>query len=88
MPATADHITVALRFDRADAPKLQAIAEITGEDRGAFARAAESAAAGDPLILKATTRQEIEHLADRIQTYGIQRPAIDHLTDPQAERRS
>lgn len=75
-------IAVALRFNRTDAPKLHAIANELGEDRGAFARAAESAEVGDPLIVRATTRDEIEHIADRIQAWGIDRPAIDELTNP------
>lgn len=89
MPATPKTITAALRFDRRDAHVLRAIAQLGGhggDDRGAFARAAESAEVGDPLIVRCTSREELEHLADRIQAYGLNRPAIDELTDPRWEK--
>lgn len=90
MPAPASGINAALRFHASDAPLLRAIAELgrrSGDDAGVFARAAESAEVGDPLIVRCSTRAELEHIADRIQSYGIARPAIDELTDPRWDNR-
>jgi hypothetical protein len=80
-----DTITVGLRFLRRDAPRLRQLADrmrlqdLRGFDLGAFDQAADAAEQGVPLMVIASSKAEIEQIADAYPMYGVTRPAIDEF---------
>lgn len=79
-------LTVGLRFERSDAITLRALAE-RGKSEGLhvdkislFEKAAEDAAAGEPLLVACSSIEEALILADGFTLYGITRPTVEQLS--------
>lgn len=75
-------ITVALRFERADAPKLRAIAERAmvqdlRADVQLFRDAADATERGDALHVTAADRDDLHLLIAGLVFNGITQPSID-----------
>ena len=79
----AEQLTYGLRFNRAQARTLRNIgdeAQRHGQgDVGLYFKAAESAEIGEPLVVKCSSRDEVERMAALFATLGIKRPAIEDL---------
>lgn len=52
---------------------------IAGVDISLFDKAAESAEQGEPLIVRCSSREEVEQMAHGFVIWGVRRPAIDEL---------
>jgi hypothetical protein len=80
-----DTLMLGLRFPRSQARLLHNIAtdlramRPIGVDISLFDKAAESATEGEPLVVRCTTRDEVERMAHGFTLWGVQRPAIDEL---------
>jgi hypothetical protein len=79
--------SAALRFRRSAARTLRNLSErMRGEpgiDTSLYDKAADSAEQGEPLVIRATSRAEVEELASAFPLVGVARPEIDELSDPQ-----
>lgn len=91
---TTDTLVVGLRFPKSQARVLRNIAtdlrslQPEGVDISLFDKAAESAAAGEPLIVRCTEPQEAELIAHGFVMWGVQRPAIDAMNGTTARHRT
>jgi hypothetical protein len=90
VPATADHIDVAFRFDRAAGRKLKRIAQhlrtlsseqLAGQniDISFFDKAAESAEQGEPLIVRCSDPIEATLMRQALTNLGITDSGLDSL---------
>lgn len=78
-PAT---LTVAMRFDRRDAPKLRAAADRAKikdlrADVSTFDQAADAAEAGVPLMVICDSLDEARLMAKGYTLYGCQEPTLE-----------
>jgi hypothetical protein len=81
-----DEIQVGLRFERKDARRLREHAahlrtlEAPGEFLSLFEKAADAAEHGEPMILVASSRLEIEQTAIGFTQFGVERPVVEELS--------
>lgn len=83
---TVPPMVMGLRFRKSQARVLRNIAEwarandLPGVDATLYDKAAESAAAGEPLVVHCENREEVEGMAAGFVLLGVARPEIDELT--------
>lgn len=78
-------LTLGLRFSRTAGRRLNDLADQlrstrpAGIDVSLFDKAAESAEQDEPLVVRCSSRDEVEQMAQLFSDLGIERPAIDEL---------
>lgn len=83
--APAPHIRLGFRFHRGDALRLETLAELarSGQigDRhvAKFAKAAEAARSGEPLIVYVRDPDEGRQVAAWYATFGVLEPTLDDI---------
>lgn len=80
-----NHLQYGLRFNRAQARVLRNLHDrVVGEglsehDAGLYLLAAQSCEQGEPLVVKCSSRDEVEEMAAVFARLGVRRPTVEDL---------